>query len=548
MVHQFKLTQFKLTQLANALFVNLMAGFRSGKLLNLSLEPLAKALELEARKRLPFEVALTKRAFVEVLVEATGDREEMEHVAKDIFSRLTSSELGSTHLLSYPEAVAGLSMHCIADYESASRAVFAAFDANGNGLLDEDELAVMLHSSLRLVQSTKAAALTDAQKRAVATAMAARTFVRVDTDGDGTIDQAEFRVFFLQTRGIKDAPATAPTKASNAASPRATPRATPRGAKRRRRFRPRRGSAAGAAARLTMEKVDSRRLAQPPLQRKPKRRVDRAVRAVGHGLRDALSPTNAASRRMLREGGRFLGRKGEGASFSATPCFVWTASTHSGASAVIFVGHFKGDPNARRIPLRTLVEISRRAPLAVAPRHRATFLALVTNNPAECIVLAACDGATTSTEADAWAEAFAFLCECCDVQVRLRRRGEFVNPLASLGGGWSPSGSLRASPRSGAHAEGFSAAAVSPGAAAAAAKLAAWQPPRMRATSAASRVRAAFHRKEKIRALSRILVVTRKLRLRRTLAVRSPLLAPQSFVCRVDTAAGSWHVREVSFF
>ena len=86
---------------------------------------------------------------------------------------------------------------------------------------------------------------------------------------------------------------------------------------------------------------------------------------------------------------------------------------------------------------------------------------------------------------------------------------------------------------------------MSPGAAAAAAKLAAWQPPRQRASSAAERVRAAFHRKEKIRALSRILVVKRKLRLRRKIAVRSPLLAPQSFVCRVDAAPGSWHAREV---
>ena len=522
------------------------------RLRSLPLEALAAALSRKAAEiRSP---SLPRAAFVDVLVAATGgaeSRSDIEAVAKSIFDMLIE---GAASSLEIPEAVAGLSMHCVADHESAARAVFAAFDTDRSGGLDEGELARMLHSSIRLVQNEKAAALSDAQKRQIAAAMAARTFVRVDTDGDGTIDAAEFRVFFLQTRGISTASPpprrrATPRKRNSAGRGRSRSRAgstelkTPEQQQRRARLQ-RRGSAGAQAARLTMEKARARRVvATMPTQqqraqtvaRKP--RVGKALRAAGHGLRDALRPASAPSRRMLREGGWFLTRSG-GSNFLTARRFVWmtkrngarsaSAASSSSSQPTLCVGDFKGDAQARRVPLRSIVEVSRFAPPSLATRHRATYIALGLVAAEEDVVLAACD--TNSEGADAWAEAFALLCKASGNPVRLRRRGEFVNPLAALS---SSSSSASSSSEQGPRGGGGGT------------PLPTWtpKPVAQRRASAWQQLRTARARKEKIRSLSRILTKRRRRNVRKG-AVKSALLTPQTFVARLSAEA-QWSAHDV---
>tara|TARA_B110000208_G_scaffold5184_1_gene6685 strand:- start:345 stop:1916 length:1572 start_codon:yes stop_codon:yes gene_type:complete len=145
----------------------------------------------------PLELVVTSDGFVQALSAVLPPDAEVGAAARIMFDSIVGT----------PNAVMGelqhvggsLAMVCTDDLDAACRAAFDGFDRDRSGDLDLEELTTFLICSMRMISALRVGDNKNVEKQLqMARAMATVEFERTDLDGDGTIDFAEFRAFFMR--------------------------------------------------------------------------------------------------------------------------------------------------------------------------------------------------------------------------------------------------------------------------------------------------------------------------------------------------------------
>lgn len=162
-------------------------------------------LQLEGLDGVDYSAGVTRATFIEHCLKV-----DLGHAdaADRLFSLFDVDESGS---IDFRELCLFTSLMGRGSTNEKLRYAFAAFDLNSDGVLDHDEVTIMLQSSLKLAESMCVANEEEAEllnadissAESITTAHVEEIFADVDTDKNGTIELDEFLAAGTTNKYIK---------------------------------------------------------------------------------------------------------------------------------------------------------------------------------------------------------------------------------------------------------------------------------------------------------------------------------------------------------